>query len=129
MTSGAQPYNARRRILVVDEHRGSRLVMCHRLTSRGFVVRAASTPDDAIEAIGTFRPDVVLLEWIFRGTGGFDVARKLRREGEKLAISFLLIATSTQDEPEGFRAAEDCDGYLVKPIVVADLDQLLRGHS
>jgi two-component system OmpR family response regulator len=114
------------RVLVVDEHAGSRFVMCHILKSRGYLARSVGTAVAALAAVDAFRPDAVLLEWHLRGGAGVGLAAKLRSEAARLGGDVLIIVTSTQDEPEGFCAAEGVDAYLVKPIALDQLAKLLR---
>lgn len=66
--------------------------------------------------------DVVIYEWNLRhGARGF--VRRLR------AVSMTrlrVIVLSAQDEPVGFRDAEDVDAYLVKPFDIEQLESVLR---
>jgi hypothetical protein len=33
----------------------------------------------------------------------------------------VIVVVSTQDEPEGFTARENVDGYFVKPVMLAEV--------
>ena len=74
--------------------------------------------------VGAFRPDVVVLEWNLRDGGGLGLARRLRDRSE---APLFVIVVSTQNEPASFRESEGADAYLVKPLLLDELEELLTG--
>lgn len=46
----------RRRVLVIDDHRESRFVMCHALEVRGYVCKGVGTVSSALSALEAFCP-------------------------------------------------------------------------
>jgi len=66
------------RVLVVDDDRDSREVMTEALLMYGGSVQAASTADDAIDAIKKFEPDVVLTDIAMPGSDGYAVLKRIR---------------------------------------------------
>jgi len=114
---------SRRRVLLVDDHRPSLMVLRHAVTTRGNKVEMAESADNAITAIPTFRPDLVLYEWNLRGGVGLGLARQLRVAAGRSRM--IIVSVSTMDEPDDFREREDVDGYLVKPFDGAALDRVL----
>lgn len=96
--------------------------MCTALRLRGHHCIHAGTLADALVATVAFRPGVVLLEWSVRGGWGLGLARRLRSLADERLV---VIAVSTQSEPDGFRAAEGVDEYFAKPISMTALDRFL----
>jgi two-component system, OmpR family, response regulator len=118
-----------RRVLVVDDYRDSRYVTCVALGLRGHTCGHVGSSRDALEAIGTFRPDVVVLEWALRDGSGIGLATRLRDVSAEHGIALRVIAASSQDEPNGLSAAEGFEAYLSKPVSMDELDDLLRASG
>lgn len=110
------------RVLIVDDHRMVRGGL------RGFlggepglaVVGEAETGEEAIAAIPTLRPDVVLMDLMMPGMGGIAAIGALRTAHPQLKIVAL---TSFADDDQVFPALEaGANGYLLKDI---DPDELV----
>ncbi len=112
-----------RRILVLDDHAGSRAVMCRALELRGYVCWEASDEASARSVIAASTPDVVLFEWHLERRPARGLAARLRGLAR---TPMRVIAVSTMDEPADFRDQEGVDGYLTKPIDLDALDRILH---
>lgn len=105
---------------MIDDHAGSRAVMCCALEVRGHVCLPVATEAAAVAAIDGFQPDIVILEWNLRDGTGRGIARRLRsRPG---AGDYLIIVVSTVEEPPGFCEEEAVDAYFTKPVSVDALE-------
>jgi two-component system, OmpR family, response regulator len=111
----------RSRILVLDEHEPSLVVLCRVLASRGHTCDAVSSAADALDLVASLRPRVVLYEWYRRDGRGLGLAKALRAA---CALSMMVIAVSALDQPHGFCATEEVDAYITKPFDVARLESL-----
>jgi len=118
-----------RRVLVVDDFRDSRYVTCIGLGLRGHTCDGVGSSRGALEAIGTFRPDVVVLEWALRDGTGLGLATRLRQAAAAHGVALRVIAVSTQYEPMGMCATEGFEAYLSKPVSMDELDDLLRASG
>ncbi|MBL8912041.1 MAG: response regulator [Archangium sp.] len=104
------------RILVVDDNPANVRLAAYVLGTRGFEVHTASTPDEAMESIGSKHPDLVLMDIQLPGTDGLTLTRRLREnpETQKLIIVAFTAYAMRGDEEKALAAG--CDGYLSKPI-------------
>lgn len=109
------------RVLVIDDHVGSRVATCSSLELHGYTCAHAGTASDAFAAIASFHPSIVLLEWSMRGGWGVGLARQLRERAAADQLCLIVIAVSTQEEPDAFCVDEGVDAYLVKPIAAPEL--------
>jgi CheY-like chemotaxis protein len=69
-------------VLIVDDERDARDVLTRFLRRSGFTVRGAANGQDALAAIGTSLPDIVLLDWMMPqmdGIGFLEVVRSYLR--------------------------------------------------
>lgn len=115
------------RSLIVDDHPPSLIVLRLALESRGHWCQDATTISRALVWLATSWPDIVFFEWRLRAGNAHGFARDLRALAADRGDLPLIVALSTQPEPEGFRAREAVDAYLVKPLVPAQLDAVLQG--
>jgi len=113
-----------KRILVLDEHYASALVLRLALEERGHVCRITTSADEALGQVVVFQPHLVLYEWKLRDRTGIGLADRLRSVADKACIPEIVVL-STQTEPDGFRAREHVDAYFVKPFGADELDALL----
>jgi DNA-binding NarL/FixJ family response regulator len=114
MTSDGRP-----RVLLVDDNQDMLDRVAAMLSRACDVVGAVTDGAAAIEAVGTLRPDVIVLDLSMPGMSGFDVAGQLRASGLSAAIVFL----SVYDTEEFVRAAQNAGGigYVIKARVASDL--------
>jgi CheY-like chemotaxis protein len=97
-------------VLIVDDNVDAARSLGLFLRRAGQVTEVAHDGAKALDAVGPFAPDVVLLDIGLPGMNGYDVARALR--GKTAAV---LVAMSGYTREEDARGA-DFNHYLVKPV-------------
>lgn len=116
------------RILVVDDDDEIRAMLDSTLRFSGFEVTQASSGADAIAALATTPPDVVVLDVMMPGVDGFEVVQLIRRRDATLPVLFLSARDAVEDRVRGLRLGGD--DYVTKPFsaveVVARIETLLR---
>lgn len=126
-------------LLIVDddpEFAGAVATVCQ---AAGHEVALAHTPDQALAAVTARRPDAILLDVMFPEdpSGGFHLARTLRREFGQLPI--LMLTAVNQRFPLGF-SNRDIDpawlpvtDFVEKPVefpqLLEKINQLLAHPS
>ena len=101
------------RVLVVDDDRAVRTVLCDVLAEEGFdVVGAGADGIEAVELAAALEPDAILLDVRMPRLGGIEAARKIR----PLNPSVRLIMLSAYDDPALRSEAEaaGASAFLVK---------------
>ncbi|MFP4624170.1 MAG: diguanylate cyclase [Gemmatimonadota bacterium] len=113
-------------ILVVDDNRDNLEIISTRLEFRGYDVMTAERGDQAIEMARDRCPDLILLDIMMPDLDGYEVARRLRTEGELayIPIIFVTARDSTEDLVTGLDAGGD--DYLTKPINFPELEARVR---
>jgi CheY-like chemotaxis protein len=93
----------------------------------GFVVHVVHDGPTAIEAARQHCPEVVLLDIGLPGMDGYEVARRLRREGS--CPDSLIVGVSGYGDVEAREQGREAgfDHHLVKPVDVDALVPLI-GH-
>ena len=108
------------RVLVVDDDRAIRDALVRVLGLEGYEATAVADGAAALQTIGEFRPDVVVLDVMMPGVDGLTVCRVLRAEKDRVPILMLTARTETSERVAGLDAG--ADDYLAKPF---ELDELL----
>jgi DNA-binding NarL/FixJ family response regulator len=78
------------------------------------VVGVASSTADALLRADELRPDVILLDINLGGESGFEVARRLHREGGVESARMILISTQPETDYAELIAASPVVGFLSK---------------
>jgi two-component system OmpR family response regulator len=107
------------RILVVDDEPSIVDAVATALRYEGYRVEEASTGRQALAAVATFEPDLVVLDWMLPDVEGIKVGRRLRERGFRTAILFLTAKDGTENKVEALRAGGD--DYVTKPFSLAEI--------
>ena len=117
------------KVLVVEDDPESLQMMGALLSLWGYEPRLVPAGPAALDAVEEEVPDIVLLDLGLPGMDGFEVARRLRSRpgGDDL---FIAAVTAYRGD-EHKRQARDAgfDRYLMKPVDIDTLRQLLTQTS
>ncbi|MFC5679392.1 response regulator transcription factor [Aeromicrobium endophyticum] len=106
------------RVLVVEDDDTIRTALVAAVESRGWVASAMADGDGLEGVLGTFRPDLVLLDWMLPGRSGIELAKVVSATGDAGMI-LLTARDGVDDKLQGFGVG--VDDYLAKPFVMAEL--------
>jgi two-component system, OmpR family, response regulator len=112
------------RILVVDDEPNIADVVSMALRFQGFEVETAGTGTDAISAVTSFRPHLIVLDIMLPDMEGFDVAERLGAQRARVPIIFLTARDATDDKIRGLTLGGD--DYVTKPFSLEELVARIR---
>src|SRR5438105_1703219 len=115
---------ASHRVLVVDDEPNLVEVVTMALRYQGFAVETASTGREALTAMSTFRPHLMVLDVMLPDMEGFDVASRLGAQRSAVPIIFLTARDSTEDKVRGLSGGGD--DYMTKPFSLEELVARIR---
>jgi two-component system OmpR family response regulator len=118
--AATEPY----RVLVVDDEPNIADVVSMALRYQGFEVETAGTGADALTAVRSFRPHLLVLDVMLPDMEGFDVAERLGASRARLPIVFLTARDDTQDKIRGLTMGGD--DYVTKPFSLEELVARIR---
>jgi two-component system CheB/CheR fusion protein len=127
LTPTAAPDGTSRRVLVVDDNADAASTLAMLLKIHGHAVQVAYSGAAALEAVGTFRPEVVLLDIGMPGLSGYEVAGRLRDRAESSAALVVAVSGYGQDLDRERTRAAGFDAHLVKPVSYQEVSELLAG--
>ena len=111
-------------LLVVDDEPFLRDAVAASLRFLGFDVITAETGAEALR-LARDRPfDLVVLDVMLPDTDGFDVVRRLRRDGRHVPVIFLTARDTQADKVTGLTLGGD--DYMTKPFGLEELAARIR---
>jgi len=123
-----EPY----RILIVDDEKDVAEFLSYNLRREGYEVESAFNGRQAIEAAGSFRPHLILLDVMMPVMDGIEACNELRKDDQfrNTIVVFLTARGEDYSQIAGFEAGGD--DYITKPIrprvLLSRLKALLRRH-
>src|SRR5258706_1946237 len=115
--------DAGQRVLVVDDENAIRRYLHTALTAQGFTVYEAASGEEAVNAVLSNRPDIIILDLGLPDFDGIEVTRRLR-EWSKTPIIILSVREAENDKIAALDAG--ADDYLTKPFSSGELMARMR---
>jgi two-component system, OmpR family, response regulator len=109
------------RILVVDDEQSITDLLSMALRYEGMEVQVAHLGREALEAITSFRPHLIVLDVMLPDLSGFEVLQRISRDGigDRVPVLFLTARDTLDDKLRGFTLGGD--DYVTKPFSVEEL--------
>ena len=108
------------RILIVDDEPNIVVSLEFLMRQKGYETRVARDGEEALAAVESFRPDLVLLDVNLPRRDGFEVCQKLRADGWTELKIVMLTAKGRDIEIEKGLAL-GADAYVTKPFSTREL--------
>lgn len=110
------------RILIVDDERPIRRFLST-LLSEQYTVLEASNGEEAIHAVASEHPEIIILDLGLPDIDGVEVTRRLR---EWTSIPIIIISVREQENEKIAALDAGADDYLTKPFGAGELMARLR---
>ncbi|HZE19365.1 MAG TPA: response regulator [Candidatus Angelobacter sp.] len=105
----------RKKILIVEDNEDVALGLTVRFAGAGFEVRSVTNATDGVKAIDLFEPELVLLDLLVPGGGGFAVLKAMRRAPHTSNVP-VIVMTGLDDKDYRDRIrALGVNAFLNKP--------------
>lgn len=104
------------RVLIVDddvnlaEH--FRLVLC----GAGMEVEVLSNPQEIIDRVSAFRPELVLMDMHMPDYSGADLAGVIRQHANWIGLPIVYLSSETDFDKQVLALSHGADDFLTKPI-------------
>lgn len=108
-----------RRILLVEDEPGLVLTLTDRLVSEGYDAASAVDGPSGLRRAVSEAWDLILLDVMLPGMGGFDVVREIRQQKVTVPVIMLTARGQVVDKVHGLRLG--ADDYLTKPFDMLEL--------
>jgi len=119
-----------KRILVVEDEQPIREMVGFALKKAGLKVEEAVDAEQALLALASDPPDLLLLDWMLPGMSGVELARRLRREETTAKLPIIMLTARTEENDRVHGLEVGADDYITKPFspreLVARINAVLR---
>lgn len=113
------------RVLVVDDYPGAADVVCVLLRLLGHESCAALTGEQALAAVASFDPDVIVLDLGLPDRSGLDVARTVRARAVRRPFIAAMTGSAANDDRVHSLAA-GIDMHVLKPASADNLTRIIN---
>lgn len=114
----------RLQVLIVDDNPAVRDVLREYLEAKGFEVEVAGDGEEAMEKIGSYIYDAIVLDLMLPGISGHEVTRSLRDEGVTTPVLMVTGADTEGVLSESLDSGSD--DFIQKPFDFAEMEARLR---
>ena len=120
----------RQSVLVVEDEEDIRELVSYNLLKEGYQVAGVASGEDALAAVESKTPDLVLLDIMLPGLDGLRVCRKLKENPKFNSIPIIML-TAKGEEPDIVAGLNmGADDYVTKPfspkVLLARVQAVLR---
>jgi CheY-like chemotaxis protein len=120
-------YAKRRNVLIVDDHEPTRLLIGRIVTQElGAHVTLAGTCEEALLLAEQTAYDVILLDLLMPGIGGYEVLRQMREGGANRATPILVVSVMSTHESREHCRLLGATAFVAKPVDRELITTMLR---
>lgn len=120
----------RETILVVEDEREIQELIVYNLSKEGYQTTAVGTGEEALHAVDSVRPDLVLLDLMLPGVDGLEVARRLKGDPATRDIPIIILTAKAEETDIVSGLEVGADDYIPKPfsprVLIARIRAVLR---
>ncbi len=118
------------RILVVEDEPAIRDMIGFALKQAGFQYDESEDAEQALAAVASGPPDLVLLDWMLPGMSGADLVRRLRGEEITAGLPIIMLTARVGENDRVHGLELGADDYVTKPFspreLIARINAVLR---
>lgn len=113
-------------LLIVDDQPPMRDTLRKMLKAGGYSkVHTASDGRQAMQIIHASPPDAVLTDWMMPHMTGIELLKTVKSNVELFRLPVLMVTGYASPEKVLYAAEEDVDGFIVKPVSMRALNDIL----
>jgi DNA-binding response OmpR family regulator len=110
-----------KKILVADDEPNIVTALEFLLERNGYQVRIARNGDEALKAIESDPPDLVLLDIMMPVKSGYEVCKRIRERPEWAGMKVVMLSAKGRDVEVNKGLVMGADLYVTKPFSTRDL--------
>lgn len=112
------------KLLIIEDELSLSEIMSDTLRKEGYVVETALTFASAVEKLGAYSYDCVLLDITLPDGNGLDILENIKTSGSGVNVIITSARDSIDDKIRGLELG--ADDYLAKPFHIAELAARIR---
>lgn len=112
-------------ILVVDDNPMNIDLLLQFFEMKGYTTRTATNGEEALESVAAERPDLIIMDMSMPIMSGWETTKQLKADPATSAIPVLALTAHAMKADQQRAMDVGCDGYMVKPMDLIELDATL----
>ena len=117
---GGEPLNRALEILVVEDNPQNLELVEFLLEDAGFTVRSAGNADETREQLDKALPSMILMDIQLPEISGLEITKQIKSDDELKNIPVIAVTAFAMKGDEEKIREGGCEGYIAKPISVAN---------
>ena len=113
------------KVLIAEDSKTEQVHLKQLLEASGYEVAVVDSGNEVLESIGSFKPDLILMDILMEGGDGYQTCRKLKRNDETKDIPIIMVSSKSNEVDRKWAIQLGALDYIVKPYVDAELMQRL----
>jgi CheY-like chemotaxis protein len=113
-------------ILIVDDTPVNLKLTRMLLVNEGYSVVTASSAEEALELLRSYRPRLILADIQLPGMDGLEMTRLIKKDEATRGIAVVALTAFAMKGDEQKAMEAGCDGYITKPIDTRTLGERIR---
>ncbi len=102
-------------ILVVEDQADNRQILRDLLGNAGFELIEAENGEEALAALASHRPDLILMDIQLPIMDGYEATRRIRANPDMKSIPIIAVTSYALTGDEAKALAAGCNAYVTKP--------------
>ena len=112
------------KLLIIEDEASLQELMTASQRKEGHIVENAMTFDEAMDKLGAYNYDCVLLDLNLPGGSGLDILKHIKKNCSRMNVIIISARDSIDDKVAGLELG--ADDYLAKPFNLAELSARIR---
>jgi CheY-like chemotaxis protein len=117
--------NCKGNILVVDDDERTRRMMQAMLTPQGYEVILAKDGKEGVDLARTKKPDFIFMDMMMPVMDGLTACNEIKANPATKKIPLFMLTAVSGDNNKQMAQIWRVDGYLTKPVDIAELRDIL----
>jgi two-component system, OmpR family, KDP operon response regulator KdpE len=117
--------NQAAKILVVDDEPQITRVLRTALSTQGYSLQIAANGVEGMEAVHTWKPDIVITDVSMPQMSGVELCREIRAVSQ---IPIIVLSVRNQEAMKIEALDAGADDYVTKPFSIQELQARVRAH-
>ncbi len=110
------PHGDRGLILIVDDSETVQAFLSKMLRQAGYMTEVACDGSSGLRMVMKHQPDLVLMDLVMPGTGGFEATREIRNNPEFDDLPIIVMSGNQQATEQFWSQRIGADDFMAKPF-------------
>lgn len=126
LSNNKHSYNARKRILIVDDVILISNLIKTRISNLDYEIEVAKDGEEALEKIALFKPNLILLDIMLPKLSGVEVLKRIKEDKSNQYIKIIILSAKSKDKDILECIRLGADDFMTKPFSLEVLEEKIK---